>query len=313
MTEFKKNSAMQDIVTGGVAGAADVLSTHPLWTIKTLGQDSFKSKQIFNLVKSNPLILYNGVAANAISMIPITTTRVFLSSGFEKILGDNDTPVFQLLSSGVAGGISSLISAPTELARTVKLKSTVFAQEGKILSFSYSNTTQIIKSIWQTEGITKVFKGYSAIGMRDGIYTAAFVSGAKFAKNALDDVIDNDIIKSLIAYSGVSIFASFINHPFDTIKTSQHIAFSTRWQTGGLYPDHSGFLDTCKKIYIENGVKGFWAGYQARGLRFLIGLIVKATVLEKMEEFWTLSDESCSDAINLVGKDVDDSPDAYTE
>lgn len=299
----KNTNPMHDIITGCVTGAADALSTHPLWTIKTLIQDGLGAKQIGSLVKGNPLILYNGVTANTLSMIPITATRVFLSAEFDRFLGSQDIISVKLLSSGVAGGVSSLISAPTELARTIKLNSTVLAKEGAALVHPYGNTTQIIKAIWQTEGTAKVFKGYGSLSVRDGICTAAFFSGAKIAKEYLEGTVENDFLRSMIAYSAVGIFASFANHPFDTIKTGQHIAFNHYWQLKNSCVNHSGFVDTCKKIYFESGIKGFWSGYPTRGVRFLIGLVVKATMLERMDDFWAHYNEN---NICLVGDSIDE-------
>lgn len=283
---YTTRTATQDTITGCVTGIADVLSTHPLWTLKTLTQDGLKTKGIVQLLRTNPLIFYNGVFAHSMSMIPITTVRVFLSSTFEKFLGDRNTPTMHLLSTGIAGGLSSLISTPTELGRTIKLKSTTLQKEGHILAHSFSDTSQIMKKVWQTEGHIRLLNGYSSIASRDGIYTAAFFSGAKLFKKVINPYIENEIVKSIVAYSTVSIFASFINHPFDVIKTRQHVAFATYWQLKKTNLSESGFLKATKALYREKGVSGFWLGYQARGMRFLIGLIVKASVLEQMEYFW---------------------------
>ncbi|XP_065206082.1 uncharacterized protein LOC135835651 [Planococcus citri] len=279
-------TAVQDTITGCVTGISDVLSTHPLWTLKTLTQDGLKSKGIARLLRTNPLILYNGVFAHSMSMIPITTVRVFLSSTFEKCLGDRNTPATHLLTTGIAGGLSSLISTPTELGRTIKLKSTTLQKEGHVLTHSFQDTSQIMKKVWQTEGHIRLLNGFSSIALRDGIYTAAFFSGARLFKKVINPYFENEVVKSIVAYSTVSIFASFINHPFDVIKTRQHVAFTTYWQLKKTNLNDSKFLKATVALYREKGVAGFWLGYPARGMRFLIGLVVKASVLEQMEYFW---------------------------
>jgi len=281
--EKKHTKAWQDLLTGCVAGVSDVLATHPLWTIKTLTQNKLTSPQILKLVKDNPFIIYNGVNANMLTMIPITTTRVLLSSLFEKYL-DQDSPSLNLLSSGVAGGISSLFGSPTELARTIKLKSAVFKKDGLSLHHESTSAYKIMKEVYHTEGINKIFTGYASVAARDSIYTAAFFSGAPILKNYLDPYFNNPIAKTLVSFSLASLSASFINHPFDTIKTVQHSLFAENWQLGSNHM--YGFSDACKKIFETGGIKGFFAGYSPRGARFLIGLTIKASVIEMMDKYW---------------------------
>lgn len=279
----KETKAWQDLVTGSISGAADVLATHPLWTIKTLSQNNMTSPQIFKLVKSNPLILYNGVAANALTMLPLTTIRIALSSAFEKAF-DSKSPYLELMSSFTAGSISSIFSAPTELGRTVKLKSAVFSKSNLSLNFKTENTYNIIKDIYNTEGIKKAFTGYMSVASRDGIYTAAFFTGAPLLKEITEPYFNNKVAQTLFSYSAASIFASFINHPFDTIKTVQHSLFAENWQLNTTHQYDP--ISVCKKIYQKEGVSGFFKGYLPRGNRFLIGLIIKASIIEKMTEYW---------------------------
>ena len=295
----RHTSTLQDLLIGCIAGASDVFSTHPLWTIKTLVQNNMGFGQILKLVTSRPLILYNGITANATSMIPITASRIALSSSFKKYLGEETSDYIHLISSGAAGAISSLMSTPVELAMTVKLKSTVFQKEGLSLAHNdFSNSYKTLRTIFTSHGITKVFTGYISTATRDAIYTAAFFTGTKIAKESLTPYFNNETTKSLVAYSAVSIFASFVNHPFDSIKTAQQMSFAVGWQLPSNDSHNSnGILEACNKIYSGNGIKGFWAGYTARGARFLLGLIVKVSIIDKMEEYW-MSDDP--EAINTA-------------
>lgn len=275
--------AWQDLTTGCVA-SIDVLATHPFWTIKTLSQNQLAPFQILKLVKESPLIVYNGLTDNMLTMIPITTTRVFLSSFFKKCL-DEDNHLLNLLSSSIAGGISSVLGSPTELVRTIKLKSTVFKKEGLPLCHESTSTYKIMKEVYRTEGIHKIFTGYASVAARDGIYTAAFFSGAPILKNYLDPYFNNSIAKTLVSFSLVSLFASSISQPFDTIKAFQHSRFVENWQ---LASSHTcNFSDACKKIFESGGIKGFFAGYSPRGAMFLVGLTINAGIIETMNKYWT--------------------------
>lgn len=120
--------------------------------------------------------------------------------------------------------------------------------------------------------------------MRDGSYTAASFTGAPLLKESLSSYIPNNIINSLVSYSIASIVASLGNHPFDTIKTLQHIAMAIRHLVNSN--EKADFISACKKIIEKEGNVGFWKGYPPRGLRFLIGLIVKASCIELLTNHW---------------------------
>lgn len=73
------------------------------------------------------------------------------------------------------------------------------------------------------------------------------------------------------------------------------------------------FSEACKKIYNTDGLKGFYKGYAARGTRLSVGLIIKATIIEKMDEYWSKHNENdCGNNTNsLLGCDSDDPSDSF--
>ncbi len=275
------------VSTGVAAGTADVLVTHPLWTVKTLGQDGNSFKQISSLVKRSPFILYNGVTANSVTMIPLTVIRVSLSATLDEQFSKYNSvsfPYVSFVTSFISGSISSFFGSPTELIRTIKLKNAVYSLNKLNTKLKTTETSfkSIYKFILEKESFAGIFKGAPTVAVRDGIYTAAFFTGAPYLKKMItDEHPDHPVLATLLSYTIASLMASFTNHPFDTIKTVQH---SMKAESLLLESKLSGnFLDAVKKIFVEQGMSGFYVGYPARAVRFWLGLIIKASVLSKME------------------------------
>lgn len=277
MIHFIENKTVaQESVTGVLAGVSDVLVTHPLWTVKTLQQQGMSNHKIMELFFRRPILAYTGFASNAGSMVPITTTRVVLSSYIQSRC-ESSSRTMRLFTSFLAGGVSSFIGAPIELIRTTQLKQATFTNKAS----SFIGT---VKKIIQVKGGHHLFNGLSAIMLRDGLYTSAFFAGAPILTKELEPYIPISFINKTLAYSVAGITASFINHPFDTIKTQQHTALAMRVLKQQRHP--SSFFEVMKDIVHKRGYKGFWVGYPPRGLRFLLGLGVKALCIEKMNAYW---------------------------
>ena len=62
----------------------------------------------------------------------------------------------------------------------------------------------------------------------------------------------------------------------------QHLSQSESYLIGSS--ETGSFSEACKKIYNTDGLKGFYKGYAARGTRLSVGLIIKATIIEKMDD-----------------------------
>lgn len=284
---LEKPTIVQNYLTGLATALSDVLFTHPLWTIKTLQQQGMNTRTILQSFSTKPLLAYNGVTSNVLTMIPLTTTRVFLSSELEKWLyHTNDKPSEKslFLSSFIAGSISSAFGSPTELVRTIALKQATLAMENQHYKATSSNFFHIGYDLVRTQGIRTIGNAVMTVAIRDGLYTSAFFTGAPLLKEKLSPFIENNVLNSLISYSVASTLASLGNHPFDTIKTLQHSATACKYLSIGN--EKNDFISVSKKIIEKDGITGFWKGYPPRGLRFLIGLIVKANCIEILNNYW---------------------------
>ena len=279
----KDKTVSQSFISGIIAGITDVAITHPLWTIQVLYQDGISKSNILNSIKKNPGILYSGVLQNAGSLIPLTCMRLTLDSAFKnysKVDSDNKTNIFTKLQfSFIAGGISSLMSCPIELIRTIKVKSTITEHSSMNNNF-FQTTNYYVKK----EGIIKLYNGLPAVSLRDGLYTSVFLSGPQIIQEKISPYFKNDVSSILVSYSCTSIIASAISTPFDTIKTIQHLTASQSYLSESNKV--CTFTESCQNIYNTGGLKGFYKGYSTRGTRLAVGFIIKAAIIDIMDEYW---------------------------
>lgn len=293
----KKKNVFQSFISGVIAGIVDVSITHPLWTTQVLYQDGLSKNKILNSIKKNPMILYSGVLQNASSLIPLTCTRLVLDSALKNYSQENsknELSIFTKLKfSFTAGSVSSLISSPIELIRTIKVKSTI-AEHSSI----NNNFFKIANGYIKTEGIIKLYNGLPAVSLRDGLYTSIFLSGPQVIQEKISPYFKNNISSIVVSYSCTSIIASAISTPFDTIKTIQHLNASQSYLNG---PNKTcTFIESCQNIYNSEGLKGFYKGYSTRGTRLAIGFIIKAAIIDKMDEYWDKYNNQIND-LELIG------------
>lgn len=287
--DYYNKKTFWNFFTGSVAGIGDVVSTHPIWNIKTLIQTGHNFNDISKMVVQKPSLLYNGVITNMSTTLPITTVRVGFSYVFEEIansyLPNNNNQYINFFSSFSAGSISSFLSSPIELIRTTKLRNEIY----KIKDISTNlhngaNAYNITKSMITEGGITSIFKGVQTVSIRDGLYTAGFITGARYLKSLFSDCTEYPVVNNTSAYITAGFLTSLINHPFDTIKTNQHLLCADSFLLNS--PVKSSFLAVCKKIVVEKGCCGFYAGFPMRLLDYCITFIVKASIIEGMENHY---------------------------
>lgn len=278
-----------DFITGLTAGTADVLTTHPIWNTKTLMQSGYTFSNINKFVLKNPLILYNGVTTSMVNAIPLTTMRVVCSNALEgtakNYVPEVYTPYVGFVSAFVVGGVSSFLSNPLDLARTIKLKNAVYNTQNISTNFNTEiSVSSIIKISIKDFGKTSIFSGVGSLATRDAIYTAGFLPGARFLKKSFNELTDYDALNSGCAYITAGILTSFINHPFDTIKTTQHFMNAESFLLSK--PVQNTFWSACKKIISEKGVLGFYTGFPVRAVDHIVAFIVKATIISKMDDYY---------------------------
>jgi hypothetical protein len=317
MLRSKKNdtnqactTSFQNFITGIISGITDISITHPFWNLQVMSQDGLKAKDIWKIIVKNPIILYKGVLQNASTFVPLTAVRIGLSGTCENYFVKNSdhelSGLHKLSAPFLVGAFSSLVSSPTELIRTIKIKSSVLEHP-----IGNSSFLHITKSYIEKEGIGALYKGTPVVAMRDGLYTAAVFRGPQVVKEIIEPYFVNPFISTLASFSITSFFAALANTPFDTIKTNQHLSKSCSYLNQTF--ESGSFTEACYKIYQTDGVKGFYKGFIYRIPRLSGGIVIRATIIEKMDEYWNKYngyDKHKDDICDLLGynSDYEDPP-----
>lgn len=255
----------QSIVVGGIAGTLDVVVNHPFWAIRIMMQD----KKAINF---RPYNLYRGLISNALTMVPLTTSRIsissFLKNSFQSI-DEKDSLIKMILCPFMGGALPSFFAGPTELLRN--------------LEYKYKTSFwKIYAQYVQHKGYKNLFRGTPGIAIRDGIYTASFFSITPLIEYYFE--YKNHLRKeSSMLLGGVmsGIFAAIASHPFDTIKGTQ--------QSHSMERDLS-MLETALLFYededknLSRTLKRVFRGILPRGIRVASGVIVISTSLSTFSD-----------------------------
>lgn len=250
-------TVMQSLITGSMAGAAEVLIDHPFWTLKTRKQRGYS-------LTFNPYLLYRGVLPNAASMVPITATQIGLDRCIQNLFFDKTKELSntqRMTSAFVAGAGSALICCPTDMMMTY---------QGAVGGSFYAAGKYLVKQ----GGVSNLYTGLAANAMRDGMFTAFYLAVTPMLKGYFQPYFSKDSTATIASAVVAGVGAAMASQAVDTVKTIQQAAD---------YSERASFKDTAKKLYSKEGVHGFFKGGAARGIRVVSAVNILTWVKEKME------------------------------
>ncbi|MES2204028.1 MAG: MC/SLC25 family protein [Pseudomonadota bacterium] len=249
----------QALFSGIVAGIAEVSANHPLWVIKTRIQRNF-----------TPVLqrqgLYQGLASNMITMVPLIALRISLATSFQNsYASNNESKNYSLqlvLSALIGGSIPSMLSGPLEFIRTRQVT------HGSDFLATY-------KKLIKKNGYAVLSTGLLGTMARDGIYTCGFFALVPILKKNLDNHFDSDWSASIASKLLAGAIAAFASQPLDTAKIEQQMNVEYR---------QISLTQAAKKIFNAEGIYGFFKGSTPRILRVISAVTIISTVNEKMEK-----------------------------
>lgn len=261
-TDFRE-ILYQSTITGGLAGATEVLVDHPLWTLKTRFQNSDIPKQ--SKLTANPKVLYRGLVPNMLSMVPISALQVICAESTKAVIKkDNDdesmSDLIDLFASCLGGAFSANVSGPTEL---------IMARQKEKQGF-ISTASNMVKQ----HGISSLTKGLLGTACRDSIFTGGYLFGVPYLKNKLKPYT-SDQVATVVSGVGAGVSAAVLSHPFDTVKTAQQTApnaFESKSMTS--------MWNMAKTILKKDGIKGFYKGGVPRTVRVVSAVTLMGNVNE---------------------------------
>ena len=217
-------------------------------------------------ISLNPAHMYRGVGANCVNMGSCTMLQFAVGGKLKQMVAGEDrdrhlTLAEEMMCGIGAGTFSALAGSPLELI--------MIQQQRK-----GQNTVQTIKEI----GTTHVTRGFVGAAVREALWTCGYLSIPPVVRRTImekypEQFPDNNTARIPAALLG-GLFACYMTHPFDTIKTCMQGDIER--QTYG------SFSQTAAKIWGDSGLPGFYRGASFRYGRMCCAVFIMDYLKDKV-------------------------------
>jgi hypothetical protein len=245
-----KLTEIENAMVGMTVGVIEVACLQPLNYAKNMVQQG-------QPLTMDPRKLYRGLGANCINMGSCTMIQFAVGGSLKKQITGGDNPrvlkAYEEMGCGIiAGVISATVGSPLELI--------MIQQQRK-----GGGSLETIKSIANPANIGR---GFIGAAVREGLWTCGYLSIPPIVRSYLmtnfPDTFDSNAKARVPAALLGGLFACYLTHPFDTIKTCMQ---------GDIERNKfKGFLQTAKTVHGESGLVGFYRGATFRYGRMVIAV-----------------------------------------
>ncbi|EEC46249.1 predicted protein [Phaeodactylum tricornutum CCAP 1055/1] len=250
---------VQNATVGMTVGVIEVVILQPFNYAKNMVQQA-------QPISLSPAKWYRGVGANMVNMGSCTMIQFAVGGKLKNLVLNGDTRNLSLaeeMSCGIgAGTVSALVGSPLELI--------MIQQQRK-----GGNTLSTIKNI--AANPVNISRGFVGAAVREALWTCGYLSIPPVVRRTLmesypEQFPDKNKARVPAALLG-GLFACYMTHPFDTIKTCmqgdiERTAYGT-------------FTQTASKIWGDSSLPGFY-----RGATFRYGRMVCAVfIMDYMKDF----------------------------
>ena len=221
-------------------------------------------------ISLNPMVMYRGVAANCINMGSCTMIQFAVGGKLKnQISASNQDPTKPLslqqeMTCGIiAGTTSAIVGSPLELI--------MIQQQRK-----GGGVATRLGDIFQNP--TNITRGFVGAAIREALWTCGYLSIPPVVRRSLMDSYPetfdtNDKARVPAALLG-GLFACYLTHPFDTIKTCMQ---------GDIEREiYGNFIQTASKIRNDSGIPGFYRGATFRYGRMVCAVFIMDLMREKI-------------------------------
>lgn len=242
------NNFINNVWKGSAGGICAVGFIQPLIYFKNLNQIKANSSNSNGLKNSFSLrVLYRGCGGFAASFIPTTALQTS-TKGFLQNCG-----LDPFVSSVGAGVASSLVVCPAE---------GIMIQQQK----TGENFLKTAIFVWNNYGVRGFFRGLAPTAVREGAFTAAYLTGVLKMKEILEKAGLPQVPAQLLAGASVGTAAAVTSQPFDTLKTLRQNDLVNSIKMGQVIFDRAAFS----------------------GLPYRIGMVTVATItISSVSQFFS--------------------------
>jgi len=212
---------------------------------------------------------YRGVVVQAGNVAPVTAAQVFLNGVIGKYMfgESSSTPLSdgtKILASTMAGAGSAVLYSPVDLVNIQQQK----LVKSPVETFNYIRGNHGFLSLW---------RGMSAMAVREGIYTAGYLGLAPVLTNYFASMPGREekyLQNAIGACAIAGVTAALVTHPVDTAKTVVQADLA-----GNQF---KSAIQAMPKLYAEGGIGAFYRGGAARCVRTVGAFIVVSSMREAM-------------------------------
>lgn len=152
----------------------------------------------------------------------------------------------------------------------------------------YTSIPSAFRSTYQKEGLRGFYKGVFSTLLRDVPYSGIQYSCYRFLLDIYSKLfLHGEEAKNkstvVFAISGISsIYAVMLTYPFDNLRVRYQCSEFASFDKNGK--GLAGFAQLVMKIYTEEGIKGFYAGYIPRLMKKAFTASLSWTLYEKFKK-----------------------------
>ncbi|ORX52260.1 mitochondrial folate transporter/carrier [Piromyces finnis] len=283
------SKSLDEAIAGIGAGMVSTLTLHPLETVKTRLQvhdgriialkHNGTFKTMIDIIKSDGYKgLYQGLSPNLIGNT-VSWGIYFWIYSMKKDQyskqnnGERLTKTQHMRASYQAGLITQVTTTPIWLIKTRMCIQTPSDPE------RYKSIIDAARKIYKYEGIKGFYKGMvsTLVGTSHGaIQFMAYEEMKIIYKNRYPEKDNSDALSYIVMAASSKVFATLITYPYQVIRARLQVIIILNNEF------YNGCIDAIKKIYIREGVSGYYKGMFTNIFRVLPNTCVTFLVYETL-------------------------------
>ena len=258
INENNKNLIIRSVLSGGFSLSLSFALVHPLDTIKTKYQTgSIKSLNIYSFNKSLLKSLIRGFNSSIYGACPQGGLRFGTFEYTKHLLNrkngnKNKNNLINSAIGAITGDIaSSIVKVPREVI-------TIQLQTGQC-----TNTNQLIKKIFEKEGIKGFYRGYLSTALRDIPFMVILFTLYESLKLYNSKLFDESSLFSCLSGGISGSIAGYLTTPADIIKTNiMANIYSHPLSSHSISSinNNKSILSVFNELYNKGGIIGLFRG-----------------------------------------------------
>uniref|UniRef100_A0A1B0A4R9 Mitochondrial basic amino acids transporter n=1 Tax=Glossina pallidipes TaxID=7398 RepID=A0A1B0A4R9_GLOPL len=250
-----------DFIAGCLGGAAGVLVSHPLDTIKVHLQTQSPKEIKYHgtwhclktIVKEEGIHgLYKGMTSPLAGLAAVNAIVFGIYGNVQRMCRDPNSLGAQALSGGVAGFFQSIACAPMELAK-IRMQLQTKDQLGKKFNCPLDYLIHVVR----TEGYIGTMRGIGFTAFRDVPGFASYFASFEYLTSLQSPLT---AWWTLTAGGLAGIASWLVSYPIDVVKTCIQA-------DDPASPKYSGYMDIIRKGYRSEGLNFFFRGINSTMIR----------------------------------------------